>query len=134
MSADENPQFAAIKALVSLPLYDYGQVPGQMNPATKVMNPAVTPPLTAYGLLSIERRTVDRATDRVGRNETTGWRISIRVCAKSAHQVRQVAKTVTAALEGVRIGGSTPIRHESSTSAEPDDGWYAALHEWTYAL
>ena len=131
MSADETAEHAAIKALVPLALYDYGQVPGLLNPATKVNNPGQTP--TSYGLLSIERRYVDRATDRVGRNATEGWRISIRVCAKSAHQTRFAAKGVNDALEGVRLPGSTPIRHESSTSVEPDDGYYTALHEWTYA-
>ena len=136
MSATEVDQFDAIKSLVSLPLYDYDRVPGLLNSTTGVQNPGDTP--TAYGLLSIERRYVPPAIARVGRTATTGWRVAIRVCAKSPHEARTKVADVNTALNGatVTVAGlrSTPLWHDSSTSVEPAEKVFSALHQWTYAL
>lgn len=134
--SDEAAQFAAIKALVpGLPIYDYGRVPGLMNVAGQV-NPGSAPDV--YGLLSIERRPVPQEGTRVGRTQRLGYRASLRIAARSASVVRVQVKDASNALDGttLTVGGvkSTPLHHDSSTAPDPDDGYYAALHQWTYAL
>lgn len=136
VSAEENAHFAAIKALVVLPLYDYDRVPGLLDSTTGKPNPGQTP--TAYGLLSIERRYVDPSTAKAGRTSTTGWRVGIRVCAKSPNECREQVAAVAEALAGetVTVSGarSTPLWHDSSTAVEPETGYFSSLHQWTYAL
>lgn len=137
VSVAENTHFAAIKALVlSLPLYDYDRVPGLLDSTTGKPNPGQTP--TAYGLLSVERRYVDPAVARAGRTSTTGWRVGVRVCAKSPNECREQVATLAEALTGetVTVTGvrSTPLWHDSSTAVESGSNYFSSLHQWTYAL
>lgn len=134
--SDEAAQFAAIKALIpGLEVYDYGRVPGLKNVSGQ-LNPGHAP--TRYVLLSIERRFVPQEGTRAGRTQRIGYRAALRICAKTPSECRAAAKTVSTALDGAALtvagAKSTPLHHDSSASPEADDGYYAALHQWTYAL
>lgn len=134
---DETLHFAAVKALITSPtVYEYGTVPGLLNPVTGANNTGTLP--SRFALLTVERRYVPPLADRVGRTDRTGWRISVRVAGSTPLEVRTALKNVTAALDGVRVTVgdqvSTPIKHETSTAMDPADKRYTALTQWTYAL
>ncbi|WP_394289505.1 hypothetical protein [Microbacterium sp.] len=134
--SDEAAQFAAIKALLpDLPIYDYGRVPGMKN-AAGTTNPGATPDV--YGLLSIERRYIPQEGTRIGRTQRLGYRVALRIVARSASECRVAAKRSSDTIDGTSLSlvgrKSTPLHHETSTPPEIDDGWYSALHQWTYAL
>lgn len=103
--------------------YEYGQVPPAM--------PHI------FALVSVERRFVPstRITTQAGRS---AWRVSVRTVGRTADECRWALHRATRALDEVvlTIGGhqSTRLQHESTTDAEPDDGRFSALSQFTYVL
>lgn len=125
---DTRPHVEAVKAAVTANLgqwnaYEYGQVP------------AALPHI--FALVSVERRYVPpmRAGNRAGRS---GWRVSVRTVGRTADECRWALWKATQALDetALTVDGhaSSRLQHESTTDAEPDDGRFSALSQWTYAI
>ena len=118
----------------TLPMYDFGQVPGLKNSAGG-LNPGSTPRI--YGLIQVERIGITPAAmDR--RSRHSSWRASLRAVGKDTAANGRIALRHLLALEDalLDVGGvvSTPLHIESSEDVEPDNGWYSALVRITYTL
>lgn len=124
---------AALVSAISVPMYEYGRVPGLKRPDGGA-NPGTTP--AAYGLLQVERVGMPNLpAARLTRR--TSWRASLRAVGKTPHDCR-TALSAIAALENARltVAGlvSTPVQHEDTEAPMPDDGAFSALIRLTYSL
>ncbi len=110
-------------------IYDYGTVPGADG------NAGSLPPI--YVLLTIERRYAP-VSRNVGLASRSGWRVTTRYVGRTVDEARWAAMKITDALDGARLTVddyvSTPVQHESTTAIELDEGRFAGLTVWTYAL
>lgn len=118
----------------SLPMYDYGAVPGMKN-SSGTTNPGAAPNI--YGLWQIERTTLDNGL-MIRHSRRTGWRLSLRAVGKTTANNCRIALGHLLALENAALviddHETTPLRIESADDAAPDDGWYSALVRITYTL
>lgn len=73
-------------------------------------------------------------TTRSGvRSDVRGWRLQLRVCAKSMHNANTYLDRTHAALYGKRLAGATtPLDAGPSDVPGLDEGYYAALTEFTF--
>ena len=112
-------------------VFKHGEVPGLDGHEGEV------PPI--FALLAIQRRFV-AARKSSRRAESSGWRISVRRAAETVDEAAWAALRITEALDDVRltIGShiSTPVLHETTTSAVPDPKVkrLTGLQSYTYAL
>lgn len=133
---DNRRHVAALCDLVdtTLPMYEYGQVPGLKN-STGTVNPGSAPII--YGLIQVERIGVQPLTmDR--RSRRSSWRASLRAAGKSTADNGRAALAHLLDLEDAQLvvdgHESTPLHVESSEDVEPDNGYYSALVRFTYTL
>lgn len=72
-----------------------------------------------------------------GAKGSTGWRIAVRVVAKTVTNARLLRAKVSAALDDVRLTvdgePTTPVQFEGAEEIGPDDGWFSGLSTYTYA-
>lgn len=131
---DARPMATAIRAAIaayedSLPVYDYGRVPGSDD------NAGTLPPI--FALLTVERRGNPqlRASARTTR---TGWRFTVRVVGRSTLEAEWALAKVAGALNEVvlTVAGeaTTPIQFERSQAPELDEGRFSGLSSWTLAI
>lgn len=125
---------ALARAVPSLALFEYGQVPGLLDPDGE-RNPGEVPP--KYGLVQVERVT-NPSRKTTGRTVRTRWRATLRAVGRHFPDNALAALAELQSLENQRleIAGhtTTPLAVESTEDAEPDDGFYSALIRITYAL
>lgn len=133
---DERVHWDTIAAALNAKLgpdrvFGYGEVPGLDG------NSGTVPPI--FALLAIQRRFV-AAKKSSRRAESSGWRISVRRAGETVDEAAWAALRITEALDDVRltIGShiSTPVLHETTTSAVPDPKAkrLTGLQSYTYAL
>ena len=106
--------------------FDRDEVPGLTG------NPHDLPDL--YCVIDITRRFVELARLTV---DSSGWRVLVTVVGGTPYAVRAALSKI-ATVEGKRLvigaAKSTPIAHQNTEDAGPDDGRFSASVEWTYAL
>ena len=73
-----------------------------------------------------------------GARQGSAWRITTRVVGSSVDEVLWGREKVAGVLDDrrVTVSGvpSKPVRFESETFVEDDDGWYSGATNWTYWL
>lgn len=131
---DSREHAAAIKAAVNAELgdvecYEYDEVPGVNG------NDGTEP--RKYAVFSIERR-YNPNLNLGAKAGTGGWRAAVRAVGTTVDEARWVMFKTALALNEARLSiGSartTPIQFESDQAPEYDDGRFAGLALYTYAL
>lgn len=132
---DLRPHATAIKAAIkaalptSVNVYDYSTVPATNG------NTGTLP--ASFVIVAIERRYNPnlRMSAQAG---GSGWRVSARCVATTVTNAGLLLAAVATALDEVEIDiageMTTPVQFESDETPAYDDGRYAGLSIWTYAL
>lgn len=87
-----------------------------------------------YVEVAVSRRLVSGNRRGDGSKSFKGYRLTTRVVALTITNARLLEQKVTEALDFVALGSDvTPVEYETSTSVDPDDGWFSGVTSWTFS-
>lgn len=86
-----------------------------------------------YAEIHLSHRQVG-ATRANGISDVRGWRLQLRASGKTVGNAHVLLDRIHAALYGARVGNSTPLIAGPVDVPDYDDGWYAALSEFTFTI